>query len=144
MCTSLFYIVFFIPVESLSGNKLFQCPKSLLVIAISVSLSDQIDQRAIWYLRHATSQENLFSAFVTGQTQTQLYSNSIWPRALNLVYKRKKMLLLCCKNGVLMSYAVTTWLICALVLAYIKCGFPHDVTQIITHTFHTGSKSTQS
>ena len=68
-----------------------------------------------------------------GPTQTRLYSYWRWLEAWNFVFSRKKRFctIQVAKTKALISFAVSTKLICVFVFAYANCWFSHAGAQIV-------------
>ena len=73
--------------------------------------------------------------FRPGPTQTGLYSHRRWLEAGNFGFRKKRdCSIYVAKAKALISYVVTTQLICGFVFAYAKSRFSHDPAQIAKHS----------
>ena len=71
--------------------------------------------------------------FRPGPTQTRLYSHRRWLEALNFGFRKKRdCTIRVAKTKTLISFAVTTKLICVFVFPYAKIRFSHNAANIGT------------
>ena len=102
------------PMERLIYNKYMYCIQ-------------QKGQYTIW----AASWENQQCGFRTGLTQTGLYKHRRWLETWNFGFRKKRNCTIrVAKTKALISFAVTSKLICVFVFAYADCWFFHEAAHM--------------
>ena len=87
-----------------------------------------------WFEPHY--EETGLRGFRPGQTQTRLYSHTRWLEAWIVFRKKRDCTIYVAKTKALISFAVTTKLICVFVFAYAKIRFSHDKAHFIMVDLH--------